>query len=360
MKIVLLTTGLGVGGAERQVCDLADSFQEFGHEVMIVYMTGEALVKPRSVSVILKKIRINKNIFSFVKWFFSFVKTVNEFKPDVIHSHMVHANIMARLASIFVDKNIKVISTAHSTNEGGRLRMLAYRLTDHLADISTNVSQEAVDVFIKKKAAPEGRMIVMHNGIDTNKFRPAEDSKLTFEVDKIKEKKFLAVGRLVEAKDYPNLLHAFDIISKENNVRLIIVGDGPLRENLFNLCENLGIKDKVDFLGVRNDIPVLMNMADYFVLSSAWEGFGLVVAEAMATEKIVIATNCGGVAEVVGEAGLIVPPKNYRKLAEAMQYALMLGESEAKTLRIKARERVVKNFSLNTVSAKWLDIYKKI
>lgn len=359
MKILLLITGLGVGGAERQVCDLADTFQKMGHEVMIVYMTGEALVKPRSESVNLKKIQMNKNICSFVKWFFSFVKTVNEFKPDVIHSHMVHANIMARLASIFVDQNIKVISTAHNTNEGGRLRMLAYRLTDHLADISTNVSQEAVDVFIKKKAAPEGRMIVMHNGIDTDKFFPVGANEFDFEFNKRNEKIFLAVGRLVEAKDYPNLLRAFDIISKENNVNLIIAGDGPLRENLFKLCEALGIKDKVNFLGIRKDIPVLMNMADYFVLSSKWEGFGLVVAEAMASEKIVIATDCGGVAEVVGDAGFLVPAKNPKILAEAMKKAMSLGGIESREMRKKARNRIIAKYSLTSVASKWIEIYKK-
>lgn len=233
MKILLLITGLGVGGAERQVCDLADTFQKMGHEVMIVYMTGEALVKPRSESVNLKKIQMNKNIFSFVKWFFSFVKTVNEFKPDVIHSHMVHANIMARLTSIFIDKKIKIISTAHNTNEGGYLRMLAYRGTDFLCDLTTNVSQEAVDAFLIKKAAPNNKIIAVYNGIDTDKFSPGEIS----DENKIKnlnsskdEKIFLAVGRLVAAKDYPNLLYAFNIISHEINACLIIVGDGPLRE----------------------------------------------------------------------------------------------------------------------------------
>ncbi len=100
-----------------------------------------------------------------------------------------------------------------------------------------------------------------------------------------------------------------------------------------------------------------MRAADVFVLSSAWEGFGLVVAEAMATEKVVVVTDSGGVKEVVGDCGLLVPPQNSEALADALETALNMPPDKAKALGEKARLRIVENFNLESVVARWLEIY---
>jgi len=124
------------------------------------------------------------------------------------------------------------------------------------------------------------------------------------------------------------------------------------------MAGTLGVADRVNFLGVRHDVPTLMAACDVFVLSSAWEGFGLVVAEAMACERVVVATDCGGVREVVGEAGLLVPPRDSQALAAALDRALQLPADERENLGRAARQRVVEHFSLEATAERYLAVYR--
>lgn len=359
MKILFVITGLGVGGAEKIVTSLADELAERKHEVVIAYMTGAAIVTPRNKNIKL----INLNMSSTISLPIAYLKLrklINEFQPDVVHSHLVHANIMSRLIRLTTPVP-KLITTAHNTNEGGGLRMFAYRLTDKLATVSTNVSQEAVDAFIKNKAVEKGRMIAIYNSISTNEFCFSQDKRdyirKELKVD-IDTQLILAVGSLTEQKDYPNLIAAFSITSKYNiKAKLAIVGDGPLLKDLNELTHELGLDDKVLFLGIRNDIPALMSAADIFVLSSAWEGFGLVVAEAMSCQRVVVATDCGGVRDVVGDAGFLVPPKDSKQLSDAIVEAISLSNNEKLELGARARQRITDNYSLSSTTDKWIFIY---
>ncbi len=358
MKILLVITGLAMGGAEQVVVGLADKLALKGHDVRIAYLTGPAIVLPShpAVQVVWLGMKRKADIISA---FLCLRKLILNFKPDVVHSHMVHANLLARVVKIFVAIP-RLICTAHSTNEGGRLRMLAYRLTDSLADISTNVSQAAVTEFEKKGAVPLGRMISVLNGIDTEKFSLNIDARqrLRKAMGIEGEKVMLAVGRLFDAKDYPNLLRAFrDVLKNDPSVSLWIVGDGPLRANLEALVESLGCKNQVNFLGIRRDISDIMSAADVFVLSSAWEGFGLVVGEAMATRRVVVATDCGGVRELLADTGYLVRPSDPVELSRALRKALSMPMDEADTLGLHARQRIVDGFSLKAAVERWLKIY---
>lgn len=360
MRILLCITGLGMGGAERQVADLADEFASCGHEVLIVALTGTVLVRPLSKDIRIELIDMRKTVAGFASAYMLVRKVISEFLPDVVHSHMVHANLLSRLLRLTICIP-RLICTAHSTNEGGKLRMWAYRLTDSLADLSTNVSAEAVAAFVAQGAVAPGRMIAVANGIDTERFvvdRLAGETVRSQMGVASDVKIILAVGRLTEAKDYPNLLNAYRTL--DNSVvktQLWIVGEGELRPELQNLVGMLGLDDRVQFLGMRRDVPDLMSAADVFVLSSAWEGFGLVVAEAMACERVVVATDCGGVREVLGEAGYLVKPKDSKALAQALQTALKLSAVQGAALGRAARQRVVERYSLDVAVEKWLKIY---
>ena len=358
MKVALIVTGLGMGGAENVVVSLADSLVERGHDLLIIYLTGDALVLPRNKEVKVVGLGMN-SCFDMGKAYFRLTTLLRDFKPDVIHSHMFHANILARLIRL-TTKIPRLISTAHSTNEGGKIRMLAYRLTDGLADISTNVSEEAVDAFIKMKAVKSGRMISVHNGISTQKFKFDEHERLRIRKELNVENKevILAVGRLVEAKDYKNLLNSISLLKDiKNDIKVLIVGDGPLKHELKDLTHKLELERYVDFLGIRSDIPALMSATDIFVLSSAWEGFGLVVAEAMACERVVVATDCGGVKEVVGSAGYLVPPGQSDSLCESLVTALNMTTNERMVVGKSARQRIQEHYSLDAAVDKWLKLY---
>lgn len=360
MNILLVSTSLGMGGAEHVVVNLADRLVMLGHNVKIAYLTEPVLVSPEGSNVELVSIEM-LGAKSFFSGYFRLRNLVKSFQPDVIHSHMIHANILSRLLRLTI-KVPRLICTAHNTNEGGKLRMIVYRLTDSLADISTNVSTEAVEAFISKGAVKPGRMLAITNGVDTSKFffnssaRVKVRNSLSVKNNNI----ILAVGRLSTQKDYPNLLNAVALLKKQRqDFRVFIVGDGPLKQELHLLAGTLKIVDFLEFLGIRRDIKDLMSASDIFVLPSAWEGFGLVVAEAMACERFVVATDCGGVGEVVGSSGVLVEPENHKALAQELNKALDMAVEERALIGSAARQRIIDRYSLDANVEAFVDLYTR-
>jgi len=364
MKILYVITGLGGGGAEKVVAGLADEMSKLGHTVKIAYLKEQVLVYPenREIDLICLSLESFKD-FKFA--YKNYKKLLKEFQPDVVHSHMVHANIFTRISRIFYPIP-KLICTAHSNNEGGKGRMFAYRLTHHLSDLTTNVSKSASKSFEELGAVPKGGIQTVYNGINIDKFKKDDQTRASirssFNIG-ADELMLLAVGRLHEAKDYPNLLQAANLIIKRNlisaKVNLIIAGEGELRTNLEVMIENLELENNVQLIGRRNDIPQLMSAADVFVLSSSFEGFGLVVAEAMACECFVVATDCGGVKEVMENHGILVSPENSEALSDGLANALSLNKEELKENNMKALDYVKNTFSLEQIIDKWLKIYEQ-
>lgn len=360
MKILYVITGLGQGGAERVVCDLADKMYEKGNEVKIAYLTGSILTKPIYSEIELIKINLN-NLLLLPISFIKLSKIIRKFEPDVIHSHMVHANILTRLVRIKTPIK-KLICTAHSNNEGGKFRMLAYRLTNNLADLTTNVSKQAVQAFIEKKAVNNADMITVYNGIDLSNFFYKKEarnkifSELNISLDSYC---ILAVGRFSEQKDYPNLLKAFKFLKLRNStkIKLVIAGDGELRSRIESMILELDLKDEVILLGRRQDIAELMSAADLFVLSSMCEGFGLVVAEAMACQTMVIATDCGGVAEVLNNSEFLVSCSAPNELADKVNYVMHLSLDIKAQIIQKNLNHVKNNFSLDSIVEDWINLY---
>ncbi len=362
MKILFVITGLGVGGAERQVVDLADRLVSRGHDVTIAYLTGTADVQPRSDAVKVIGFGIMRSITGFLRAYGALRGLIGSLRPDVVHSHMVHANLLARMVRL-TTRIPYLICTAHNSDEGGRLRMLGYRLTDGLADVSTNVSGEAVAAFEARGAVPRGKMLAVANGIDTGRFRPLSDADARRSLRQNAgvgpaDRLILAVGRIAKQKDYPNLLAAFARVCRaDDRAFLWIAGAGDPSPELSGIAADLGITERLTFLGVRSDIPELLEAADVFVLSSAWEGFGLVVGEAMASERVVVATDCGGVRDLLGDCGFLVPARDAGALAAALSRALEMPPAEAAALGARARRRIIDRFSLDSVVETWIRIY---
>lgn len=360
MKILLVITGLGMGGAERQICDLADGFASLGYEVKIAYLLKPIILSPKSNKVEVVWLGANKGGAAMVKALYRLIKLIKVMQPDVVHSHMFHSNVIARLARVFHSTS-NFVNTAHNISEGGRVRMLIYRLTNFLADTFTNVSQEAVEAFELKKAVPKNMMLVTHNGIDTERFTFFSNARkrIRGELGLEDKKVFIAIGRFHKQKDYPNLLRSFAILcKKDKNVHLIIVGDGELRGQIELTIKEYCLDNNVSLLGLRSDVPELLSASDVFVLSSAWEGFGLVVAEAMACERVVVATNCGGVAEVLGNEGLLVKPNHNLELASAMEKSISFSDNKRLSMGASSRNRVIEKYSLKAAIDNWLVIYK--
>ncbi|WP_336707509.1 MULTISPECIES: glycosyltransferase [unclassified Cedecea] len=356
-KIMLVITGLGIGGAEKQVSLLADKYLEKNNEVEIVSLTGPVEVTPRTgINII--NLGMNKSPLGFIAAVFRLAKIIKDFAPDIVHSHMFHANIMARITRLFCRNKFKLVCTAHSKNEGGKIRMLTYRMTDFLCDVTTNVSKEALDEFIKKKAFSALKSIAVYNGVNTDEFKFDNNAhehlrdQLSILTD---EKLILAVGRLTDAKDYPNLLHAFKILPV--NYKLVIIGDGELRVDIERIIHELDVASRVSLLGSLNDVSQYYSACDIFVSSSKWEGFGLVAAEAMSSECLVVGTNSGGVAEVIGDERFVVPISDSKALAKKIHEIMNLPPNSRADIKCRNRIHIEDNFSIDFITDQWMKIF---
>lgn len=355
MKILYIITGLGQGGAERVVCDLADKMFEKGNDVKIAYLTGDVLTKPKCDEIEIIQINM-KSTLSLPKAFFKLSKVVKNYNPNVVHTHMVHANLLTRLVRLVVPMH-KLISTAHNSNEGGSARMLTYRITHNLADVTTNVSDTAVASFEKNHAVPKNSMRRVYNGVNFNEFTYDcfAKQRITKELNLEKKKKIiLAVGRFNEQKNYPNLLKAISHLKEQSTIDfiLLVAGDGELRNDIEELIRELKLSNEVALLGRRNDVPILMSACDLFVLSSDYEGLPTVLIEALACQSHVVSTDVSGVFEIIGEHGSVVPVNDSHALSQAIEKSLTNNNKN-----VLGSEHAKNKFDLDTVSDEWLEIY---
>lgn len=365
MRIVYVLTSLGMGGAERQVLALADRMAVRGHAVALLVLRPKLPYEwPTSHNVV--RLEMRRTPFSTLAGLARGVRFIGDFKPDVVHSHSFHANIVARLLKVLVP-GIAVLSTIHNVYEGGWLRMAAYRLTDFLSYRTTAVSQAAVDRFVRIKAVPQSKCIALTNGIDTAEFAPNADNRgsTRARMDADTEFIWIAVGRVVPAKDYPNLLAAFaQVRAIKPDAQVWIAGDADVsasgRSARFVARLKKGSPGGVHWLGLRRDLRDLLEAADAFVLSSAWEGMPLALGEAMAMEKPVVATDVGGVRELLWACGSLVPPKDPRALATAMLEVMHIPEEDRSTLGRAARARIEHYFNMDDKADEWESLYRTV
>jgi glycosyltransferase involved in cell wall biosynthesis len=163
-----------------------------------------------------------------------------------------------------------------------------------------------------------------------------------------------------EAKDYDNLLQAFARLDAPGD--LLIAGVGPLRAEKEALARRLGVHGRVKFLGLRSDVPRMMQAADAFVLASAWEGLPVVLLEAAASGAPAVVTRVGGNPDVVLDrtTGLVVPPKDPSALASAMREVVALSEAERRAMGRRARAHVEQTFDLERVVEGWERLYVEL
>lgn len=360
LKILLCITGLNVGGAEKLMCALADEYVFAGHEVMVVCLAGPIIVRPKNSTIPITNLEMGRSLVGLISGLWRLRALIKLFQPEIVNSHLVHANIFCRLLRVITPMSC-LVTSAHNTNEEGSARVWAYRLTDYLTDISTNASEEAVQAFEAQAAVRPGRMTAIYNGISIEEFRFDETARTQIRKElKIQDgmSLVLAVGRLREQKDYPSLLKAMSALKGDRSWALAVAGDGPLKSSIAMLAVELGISERICWLGIRHDVPALMCACDVFVLSSAWEGFGLVVAEAMACERSVVATDCGGVREVIGNCGSLVPPRDSAALAEAIKASLARPVLQKEELGRAARKRVGERYSIAATAERYLAVYR--
>lgn len=353
MRILFVVTDLDLGGAEAQVVTLASGLAGRGHQVELVSLIdpvarteqlGAAAVPWHSLGM--------KRGLPDPRGLLKLRSIIRRFRPDVVHAHMVHANLLARLTRLLT-RMPRLITTAHNTIEGGRLLDLGYRLTDRLADLTTNVSDASVESFIKRGLSRPGRITAVVNGLDLQPFIEAGAGRAARRLELgLDSFSWLAIGRLVPEKDFGNLLAAHRRLP--TGTRLLIVGSGPQLEQL-----QAQAGPGVEFLGRRDDIAGLMAAADGLVLSSLVEGLPMVLLEAAASRLPVVSTDVGGTSQIVRhkQTGLLVQSGDPEALARAMLLMMELPEEDRRRLADSAHEWVKANYGLASVLDRWEELY---
>lgn len=305
------------------------------------------------------------------KWLLplSFIKLFNhirKLKPDIIHSYMFHADIVGRVIGKLLNIPV-VISSIRNEYIGGWHRERLLKMTDMFTDCVTVVCEKAGMVQVNKGTIKEDKMKVIYNGIDLGRFKPISvESRLQIrqswganQTDLV----FICVGRLETQKNHRMLLSAFHKLAMiHDQVKLILIGDGSLREELEQYCKDLKITDKVQFKGICSNVHELLQAADVFVLASQWEGLPNVVLEAMAAGTPVIATSVGGTPEVVvdQETGLLVESGDEKGLLHAMKVLIEIGDAGRQMFREHAKERVRKHFTIGRTIAETESLYEEL
>ncbi len=359
-KIMFLTTGLTFGGAENLLYQVAGRLKNNDWDVSMVSMTlPEAFEEELfRAGIPLELLGMKKGVPD-PRAIMRLAKIVRRRQPDILHSHMVHANLLARVARTLCRVPV-LITTAHNITEGARWREIGYRLTDCFTDLTTQVSQAGVERYIAIKAARQDKIICVPNGVDVGRFRPDREAGMAVRAQLGLGEDFvwLAVGRLKEAKDYPNMLRALTVALKEfPEMKVLIAGQGPLQEDIERLAHELGIAEKVRLLGIRQDMPELMNAADGYLMSSAWEGMPNVLLEASASGLPVVATDVGGNREIIGSGGLLVRAGDSAALAKAMLKLVRMPAAERVEMGEAGRAFIVQNYSLEKIVATWEKLY---
>ena len=361
-KILFVSTGLAYGGAETQLKEVAIRLKQRGWGVRVVSLLPPAayVEELQQAGIHVDSLQMRRKVPD-PRALLRLARIIREERPDVVHAYMFHANLIARFVRLLAPVPVLVCSI-RSLREGGWFRERAYQVTDWLADITTHVSQRGLERYVCAGVVPVHRIEYIPNGVDLSRFapNPQERPQKRHTMNLHENFVWLAVGRLEAPKDYPLMLNAFHQVYRQfPQARLLIIGDGMLRLALERQIADIELVNAVQLLGIRQDVPDWMRIADAYVMSSAWEGMPNVLLEAHASGLPVVCTDVGGCAEIVQHrvSGFLVPPGDADALAQAMIQMMSLSEAERQAMGQAGRAHVMANFEIEQVVSRWEALY---
>jgi glycosyltransferase involved in cell wall biosynthesis len=372
-RILLLSTNLGIGGgAEEQVQQLALSLKTRGWTVGVISMLPfKTLPQELSDSDINIGTLNMKRGVADPRSVMQLARIIRRFRPDVVHSHMTHANLLARVTRPFAPMPA-LISTLHGSKmhsvKGGstRMREIGHRITDRWTDVTTTICGAAAESCIQDGAVPAGRVMVLHNGVDTERYQPRPDvrEQMRRELGVAGKLVWLAVGRFELPKNYALMIRAFSFALQHSrrDMVLLICGAGSMQSQVEAQVRELGLEGHIRFLGIRRDIPQVMNAADAYVLSSDTEGLPMVLLQASASALPIVATNVGGNAEVVqhNRTGFLAPSGDTMALADAIERTSGLNAFDRSRLGGAGRQFTHENFGIGHIVDQWEELYRQL
>lgn len=360
-KIMFFLYALSGGGAERTVINIINNIDKNKFEIVLVLGTNKNndYIEFLSKDIKLKILNSKKLRYSILK----LANCIRLERPDLIFSTINANNITLLLAKILTFRKIPtIVREAHNLSQSGFVlninkwltSILYNKVSDKIIALSNGVKDDLINNFGIKK----DKINVIYNPIEIEVIKKMSNEKIKDFVKKDDEKLLIAVGRLVEQKDFATLIKAFNIVSKKVNSKLLILGKGPLENELKDLCKSFGLENKVKFLGFKKNPYKYMKMADVFILSSKYEGFGHVVVEAMACGTPVISTDCNsGPPEIIenNKYGILVPVGDYKLLAN--EIIKLLGDEMLQKRLSKIGIKRAQEFEAKSIVKKYEKIF---
>ena len=359
IKVLHISHSLRTGGLERIVWDLASGGGEHGFRCEAAVLAEEGAVgrSLRASGVVCHRLGKRPGLDWRVVW--RLAGLVRRRAIDLLHAHNEGAGLYAGLAGRLVRR--PVVTTRHGLSFGGsRYNRWLRRAAGLLSSRTVCVGRSVLELAREQDRLPPSRLRLIYNGVDTARFRPDPQARrrVRRELGLGDEPVLISVGRLAPEKDQGLLLLAAAVLE---GVTLLVVGEGPLRPRLERLAAELGVGERVRFLGERDDVEHLLAAAEVFVLSSRSEGVPKAVLEAMAAGLPVVATAVGGVPEVVvpGGTGLLVPGGRGEELVRAVA-ELLAHPARARAMGRAGRRRVEERFSLEAMLAAYAALYREL
>jgi len=359
-KLLVAITLAEVGGAQTCVAQLLPALVERFDVVVAAHGDGPlraAALEAGARWVSLRNVRRAvgpRDVLGLVE----LIRLIRRERPAIVHAHSSKAGILARVAAAACRIPCRVF-TAHGwafkADAGWKAKVFLWadRLVAPLTSTVVCVSETERRVGIVARTCRADRTVVIPNAVDARLHEPGRRAERLRPL-------LVSVGRLKSPKDFHTLLNA---LGRLHGVEYdaLIVGDGPDRPELATLLEQLGLGDRVRLCGERDDIPELLASADCFVLASRSEGLPMSILEAMAAGLPVVASDVGGVAELVddGVTGLLVAPRDADRLAEALRRVLADVDLRRR-LGAAGRRRVEERFGLERFRAAHVALYDEL
>jgi glycosyltransferase involved in cell wall biosynthesis len=357
IKILRIIPFLDFGGVEQRIKLTAVAFESIPNVELIIVVLGRGghvshSLEQYGIKFIILGQQIKIPNFTIILKLFRIIKDQN---PNVVHCSGAEANFHGLIAAKWAGVPLK-IGEEIGFPKHHLIWRLIFKMTYLCADKVIGISRSVVEKIVSMGEVPSKKTIVVYNpvGIDTIK-SPLPPKSLIFT--------FITVCRLVPIKNLEFLLNAFSLLiakTGSQKVHLHILGRGPEKDNLIELCCKLEILNQVFFLGYQENIIPYLRHADAFVLPSFSEGFSISLVEAMLCKLPCIVTKIGGPSEIIheGKTGFLIDPYNIHNLLLSMENIYAMPPEERNLIGTMAEKDARERFSVDRYVAELLKVYK--
>ena len=296
------------------------------------------------------------NIISDLTSIFKIKKILKEIKPNIAYLHSSKAGALGRIAMLFNFK-IKILYNAHGwyfnadiKNKKKNFYATIERILALKTDKTINISKSEYDSALKYKIASDKKMCIIENGVDLLKFKNSDKYRTRIRKKyNIKNNEIIigVVGRISEQKDPLTMIKAFnEIYQQRDDVKLMFVGSGELEETVKKYAKENNLLNVIIFTGWVNNVEKFIPAFDIAILPSKWEGFGLALIEYMACNKPIVASNVGGISNIITDKknGLLFEKGNYKELANKIE--ILINNDELANKIIETNKSYRKQYDI--------------